>query len=433
VLIAQVHAAGQEVVRLSVADAQAYALQHNVNVINSGLEIDVARNDVRQLVRTGLPQVNGEIGYTHFPALPTSLIPAEFLGGTKGEFEPVQFGTEHNVRAGATLSQLLFDGSYLIGVKAARQYVDLRKKELVQNEVATRELVAKAYYSVLVADENVRLLERNHEVARKLHYETDQIFKAGFVEEIEVDRLALTLANIESQISSAKRFKSLSESLLKFQMGMDAVQPIALTDSLSTLTNSPGELMLADANPASRIEWELMDMHRSLRELNIKRLTSGYYPTLSLFMNYENSAQRGAFDFFEPDKPWYQMASWGVTMKIPIFDSFQKSAGIQKERTQLQIVMNQREQLRQGINLEVEQARTNYLNATEQVQTQTKNLSLAEKILNTARLKYAEGVGSSLELSSAQTTWLQTQTLYIQSLYELLIAKTDLQKALGIL
>jgi outer membrane protein TolC len=188
-----------------------------------------------------------------------------------------------------------------------------------------------------------------------------------------------------------------------------------------------------EANPDNRVEVQTMDATRELIEMNIRRLRSGHLPTLSLFANYEYAAQRAAFDFFDASQPWFQSASWGVSLKVPIFDSFQKSAGIQKEKTNLQVIMNTREQLRQSILLESLQASTSYANASEQLATQTKNLQLAEKIMNTAQLKYAEGVGSSLEVNSAQATLLQTQTAYINALYELLIAKTDLEKALGIL
>lgn len=419
--------------QLSLADAQAYALEHNISVQNAALQIEDARGSVNELLRTGLPQVNAEVGYTHFPALPTSLIPAEFVGGTAGEFEELQFGTKHNARAGLTLNQLLFDGTYLVGLKAARMFVDLQRKEVERTESQVRAEVARAYYAVLIAGENVRLLKQNLEVASKLHYETQQIFDAGYVEEIEVDRLKLTLDNVQTQINSAERQHELAASLLKFQIGMDLSEPIALTDSLRSLTTTHGDLAATTADHQLRKEWEIVEMQKNLVEVNIKRLTRGYYPSLSLWGNYEYSAQRSSFDFFEADKPWFQMASWGVTLKVPIFDSFQKAASIQKEKNRLQMVMNSREQLRQSINLEVAQAQTAYTNAREQLNTQTGNLALAEKIMNTARMKYAEGVGSSLEVNSAQTTLLQTQTALINALYELLIAKTDLEKALGII
>jgi outer membrane protein TolC len=286
---------------------------------------------------------------------------------------------------------------------------------------------------MLVASRNLQLLNESHELLEELHRETNELYKAGFVEAIEVDRLTLSLTSLEAQISSVERYKALSESLLKFQMGIDLSTPIELTDSLGSLTSGGADVMAMEGDAARRIEMDIINTQLALAEANIKRYKAGYAPSLAAFATMDYAAQRSTFNFFDFDQPWYPSTLVGLSLRVPIWDSFTKSAQIQKEKTNVQMILNYRNLLDQGLSLELQQARTTYGNAAEQERTLKSNLELARKILNIATIKYQEGVGSSLEVSTSQSTVLQTQSAYINALYELLIAKTDLEKALGIL
>lgn len=422
-----------QVQQFSLEEAKQYAVEHNIDAKNAQLNVDAAQSTVNQVTRIGLPQVSGEVRYVNFLQTPTSLIPAEFFGGTPGEYVGVQFGTKHNLNATISASQLLFDGSFFIGVKAASMFVELQSKEQVRKEIDVRLGVSKAYFAVLVSSRNLQLLNESHDLLEDLHHETSELNKAGFVEAIEVDRLTLSLSTLKTQISSVERYKTLSESLLKFQMGLDLATPIELTDSLGSLTSPGADLMMMDGDAAQRIEMDIINAQLALAEANIKRYKAGYAPSLAAFATFDYSAQRSTFNFFDFDQPWYPSTLVGLSLRVPIWDSFTKSAQIQKEKTNVQMIMNYRDQVTQGLNLELQQARTNYKNASEQERTLKSNLELAQKILDIATIKYQEGVGSSLEVSTSQSTVLQTQSAYINALYELLIAKTDLEKALGIL
>lgn len=432
-IILVVSAAYGQPMRFSLEEATQFALEHSVEAMNAELQVEAAQSTVAEVTRLGLPQVHGEISYLNYLELPTSLIPAEFLGGPPGEFAELQFGTRHNLNASVTATQLIFDGAFLVGVKAAGLFVELQRRERERKEIDVRAAVTKAYYGVLVASRNLALLRESHALLRQLHHETNELYKAGFVEAIEVDRLTLSLTSLEAQISAVERLAALSESLLKFQMGMDFSAEIELTDSLGSLTSAAPELLIAGDDSFQRIELDILDIQRALAEANVKRYRSAHLPSVGAFANFNYSAQRSEFNFLDTDQSWFPMSSIGVAVRIPLWDSFSKSASVQKEKTNLEIIMNYRVLLAQGIRLEVEQTRTAYENASEQEKTLKANLELAQKILRIATIKYQEGVGSSLEVSTSQSTVLQTQSAYINALYELLIAKTDLEKALGLL
>ncbi len=420
------------VYRFSLKEAQQYALENNIQLENAHLDVDQSRQSVSELLSTGLPQISGTVSYQNFVSLPTSLIPAEFLGGQPGDYIEVQFGTSQNAKASVNASQLIFDGSYLIGLKASKMFVELTRKQTKQTERDILQQVEKAYYLALVSQRSYELASQNLQTVEDMLRETEAMYKEGLIESVEVDRLKLSRSNVQLQMQNTHRQLVLSYQLLKFQMGMPLADSLVLTGSLDDFITQGNDLLEQSFNYMNRIEYDILNTQALLTEINIKRYRAGYYPSLRLIGNYSQEAQRNAFDFFQKGQPWFETALWGITLNVPIFDSFQKRATIQKEKINLMKIENARQQLQESMKLEVEQARMNYMNAAAQLNTQQQNLDLAQRILNTARIKYNEGVGSSLEVNNAQATLFQTQTAYVNALYSLLVARSDLEKALGI-
>lgn len=417
--------------KFSLQQAIDYALKNNVSKINAELDVEKSKKKIWETTAIGLPHIDGELDYTNFLDIPTTLVPAEFVGGKPGEFVAFKFGTPENATAKITATQLLFDGTYIVGLKASKVYAELFKKQLTASEIEVKMNVAKAYFVVLVAEDNLKILSKSVENLKKIHFETSELFKNGLVEEIDVDRLALALSNLETQLKNVERQSKLAEGLLKFQIGMDLKEKIILTDSIIAMySNLPPEIT-AEIGFSNRIEYKLVQTQVSLAELNMKRYKMSYLPNLAAFYTHQQNAMRNEFNFFDSDKKWYPTTILGVTLKVPIFASFGKHSQVQQSKIELIQSQNKQKNLEQALTLEGERAKTNYVNAFSQFENQKKNLTLSEKIYNTTVIKYKEGVGSSLEVSQSESEFFKTQSSYINSLYELLVAKVELDKVMG--
>jgi outer membrane protein len=422
----------QQSMTLSLQQAQEYALQNHPQIKTSQLNIADGRNTLKSRTSAGLPQVNASIGYNHFITLPTSLIPAEFFGGEPGQFAEVQFGTPDNMTAGISASQLLFNGPYLYSVQAAKVYVELLQEQSKVEATEVKKNVELAYYTVLIANEMMEMANENLRIISNTLEEVSQMNKAGFVEEIDVDRLKISQSTLQTLVNNTMRQKEFALNLLRFQMGMDMSQSISLTDSLTSM-NAEMVLINNDQNFLSRPEFGVLQTTKRLNELNILANKAAYYPTLALFGSYEQAAQRTEFNFLDGSQPWFETFLVGVQLNVPIFTGMQRSAAIQTAQIGYDKVALAESTLLQAVQLEVAQYTTEYLNAKAETENQLANITLAEKIYQTALIKYKEGVGSSLELSDAERTLLNAQTAYISGLYNLLTAQTNLKKSLGYL
>lgn len=424
------HAQDSDTIRFTLEEAIAYGLEHDADLRLAAMDVTKAEKDVKITTASGLPQINASARYTNYPALPAQLIPAEFFGGQPGEFIPVRFGTEHNLRAAVDLNQMIFDGRFFQGLRAASAYVDLTERQLDRTAIDTRFQISTAYYAAQVAQENLRILRENVKSVNRLYNETKALYDNGFVESIEVDRVALTKTNVESRLKSAQRQLVLSLALLKFQMGMDVTTPLQLEESLEDMTKKEPALLTATIDPSSTIDYQVLELQQELGQINKKNIQAGYYPSLYFFGTIETQAQRPELDFLDGDKRWFGAGYLGLTLNIPIWDSFEKANKIQKQEVSLRQIQVQQEQLANGVRLELIESKNNYADALEQMADQEANLELAQKIYNIATTKYNEGVGSSLEVNNAQTTLYQTQTAYINALYRVMVAKASLEKVL---
>jgi len=352
-------------VDFSLTEAVQYGVDNNVQLKNATLDIEQSKKSVTELMANGLPQVNASVGYTDYLSLPTSLIPAEFFGGQPGDFMEVSFGTKQNLTASVNASQMIFDGSYLIGLKASRMYVDMTRKQSLQSERDLKLNITKSYYLALISHKAFLITLNNQANMDKMLNETQAMYDNGLIESIEVDRLKLSKSNIDAQLKSLKRQDDFAKLLLKFQMGMDIADSINLTDSLEGLFDPSSDLLNQSFNQTNRLEYTILDMQEQLTEMNVKRFRAMYLPTLSVNAVYQQNAQRDQFDFYKSNLPWFQTALVGVNLNIPIFDSFRKRSTVQKEQINLMKLHNSKAQLSQSLSIEVNQARMDYLNAFE--------------------------------------------------------------------
>ncbi|MBT9394110.1 TolC family protein [Hymenobacter sp. NST-14] len=512
---------------LSLRQAIDYAVQNKSTLLATRLGEQTARAKVGEIRSAGLPQVNVSANVADNFKLQKSLVDFGALGGdsltlsslrqndvaaaqngqtvnltpvrVKNEAPPAPpqafaFGLQWAGNTSASVSQLLFDGAYLIGLKAAKVYEQLAQKQTQQAEIDVVEQVSKAYYSTLVARERLQLLSRNVQRLDTILYQTNETFKAGFAEKLDVQRLQVQRNNLVVEQQKATRLTELSVALLKFQMGLPQSQDVQLTDQLSNALVDAGALrqrlgaasfatgagdaglgpvptapttpatttdqrdqdqrtalsgartgqLAAAFNYNNRIEFSTLETQQALAGLDLANRRAGAYPRLLATAAYGFSGSaKTAGDLFAfrgpdsragngfPNQNWFGFGNVGLSLQIPVFDGFRRKYLVQQARIQQQTIERGFETLRQSIDLQDAQSRTTLINALDVLDNQKANLALAEEVARVSRIKFEEGVGSNLEVISAETGLREAQTNYYAALYDVLVAKVDRDKATG--
>ena len=414
---------------LSLQEAIDYAQTHQTAVLNGRVDEEIAKNTVKQTIGIGLPEIKGNANFSDFIKLPTSLLPGEIYG-QPGTQIPVRFGVKYQSTLGLELNQKIFDGSYLVGLQASKTFRELSSKSLRRTRIETAVAVSKAYYSVLVSNEQVQLLDANIARLKKSLNDTEALFKNGFVEKIDVDRLKVLNNNLETERQNVLRLLDLNINLLKFQMGMPIESPLKLKDTIESLHSLEGNALVSDSTVyKSRIEYSLLQTQKRVNELDLKRYKSLLLPTLSAFANSSQGYQSNSFSqLFDTSFPTTVI---GLRLEVPIIAGGQKLYQIRNAKLQVQKSQNDLVNLKNGINLEITQAKTAYQNGISSLDNQKRNMELATEVLRVSKIKYEQGVGSSLEVTTAETSLKEAQNNYITALYDLLINKINLDKATG--
>jgi len=408
-----------------------YALDNSSAMQNAKIDEEIYLRKRQETVGMGFPQISATGTINDFLDIPTTLIPGEFFGAPAGSFIPIEFGTQYNASGGISANQLIFDGQYLVGLAASKTVVELSKRNTERTKIETEATVTKAYYNALIAAKRLDLMNSNVERVKKLAEDTKVMYDNGFVEKLDLDRINVTYNNLLVEKDNITKLVGLSSLMLKFQMGMDVTAPLTLTDTLKT---DNFDQLISPSNsidPSSRIEYKLLQTQRSLYNLDVRRNRMMYLPGLYAFGQYSFNAQRNDFDFFDADKTWYKTSIVGLQLNIPIFDGLQKARKIQQGKLNILKTENDLKNLSNAINLEYATAKTQLQNSTASLKAQQDNMELALQVYNTTRTKYDLGVGSNLEVVTAQTSLKEAQTNYLNALYDTLVAKVDYEKATG--
>ena len=417
----------------TLREAVDYAVKNHVAIKNAQIDILNAEARVREIKGIGLPQVTGGFNYGNNLIIQKVFIPAKTFDpkAPEGEVIAAEFGVANSGNAGINVSQLVFDGSYLLGLKAADVYVDLPKKILIQTKQQAAESVMKAYYGILVNEERIKILNLNIGRLDSLLRDTRALNAQGFVEKIDVQRLEVQANNLRIEAKNVERLQELSYHLLKFQMGKKLTETIALTDKLHDVTLSElapdSEQELKYGN---RIEYSILQTQSKLAELDLKNQKVGVLPRVIFTGGYSYSTGRPQFTDLIT-KPWFNAANIGLTVQVPIFDGFQRKNKVIQSQNNFQKVKQSFEILENSIDMQVKQGQITLKNAYETLNEQKANMDLAKEIVRVTKIKYKQGVGSNLEVINAEISLKEAQTNYFTTMYNALIAKVDLDKALG--
>ena len=419
-----------EVLSLSLDNAIALAKKKNTQLLNASLDVEHAKTQVNEVLSKGLPQINGNADFNHTFEVPTQIIPGDFVG-QPGTNLAVQFGVPFNANASIGVSQLLFDGTFFLGVKASSEFVKISKLSKSATEIEVKEAVFKAYFMALIANQNLEQLKTSYKNMVQLQSETEAMYKAGFAEKLDVDRIILAVSNLDVTLTQVSNQTRLTQQLLLNTIGMDINQKIELTTPLpSTIENN---ISSSNFDPDNRIEIKLLNQQQLLNELDLKRYKVGYMPNLYGNFSYGSSTFAVENQFSDLGNDWYGNGRYGIALQLPLFDGFYKKAKIDQVKIKIKQTENTKNQTLRGINLELNQAINTYDEAKKTLQLQEQNKQLAEAIYNTTSTKFKEGVGSSFEAVSADNEFTQAKINYLNALYEFNVAHINLKKAYGIL
>ncbi len=413
----------------SLQSAQEFAVTHSYDRKKSQLDIQTAQKQMRETLAIGLPQVESSIGYINNLKIATVLIP-NFFEGKFDELIPVQFGTQHNTNVNFMVSQLIFNGSYFVGLQAAKIYKQLANQNHERTKLNVIETVTNTYYLILVTTESEKILSENLSNLEKTLYEINELHKEGFVAETDADLVQISVTKLKNSLQTIKRQQDVAYKLLKFQMGLDLNEEILLTDKLDKILEQidMDSLQNTGFNLEDNIDYNLLKTQERLTEMDLKNEKMKYLPTVAAFMNFQWNAMRNSFNFFSSDEKWYQTQLLGVNVNIPIFKSGAQKTKVQKAAIAVEQARNAKLQAAEGLSLEAARAKSDLDSAYENYIHTQANMELSNKVYDVTLVKYKEGVASSMDLTQAHNTFLMAQSEFIQTMSILLTAKNKLDR-----
>jgi outer membrane protein len=429
-----------EILKLSISEAQTYALQNNRSVQSAKIDVKSMEKKIWENLATGFPQLNFDANYQHqfvvpeislgpyldVNSLPAGTLTKDDIANAYKNSPPFALGVKNNTLLNLTLSQLIFSGQYFIGVKAVQIAKQVTEKALVKTEAQTKESVANTYYLVLVLSENVRVLNESLKSVDQTYNEMVRMNQQGLNEETDVDQIKISSSNIQTLINSIESQKEISMKLLKYQLGVDFNQPLELTDSLHGIIEKGNihYLSLPEYNPKNNVDYQIISNQEKVSALLLKMEQSKYLPTISSFYRHQEQTNRPSFNFAVKDIV-------GVSLSLPIISSGQRNAKISQAKYDLEKSHLNKANVEQGLIMEFETARNSYQTAFSNFTTNKESMILSKKVYDKTVIKYREGVSSSFELTQNQNQFLTAESNYYYSVLTLLNAKAKLDRILG--
>lgn len=433
-----------------IVQAVDYARKNNVQVKNALLNIQSQMQTNREITAAALPTLTGSIGTQHLPNIAVTVIP-DFIspatygvlvkeGVKDGNGNPIQmpnnfgfvnaqFGTKYNASAGVSLQQLLFDGQVFVGLQARKASIDFQTKGAEVTEETIKTNIYKIYYQLVVSRTTLTILDANIDRLSKLEQDAKVLYKNGFAEKIDIDKVSVQLTNLKTEKLKALNAINIGYFGLKTLMGMPVSDTLVLTDTLS-YEQIKTDITQDEYTYNDRKDYQYLGLARKLNEYNVRRYKLSYIPTVALGASYSKQALRNEFSFFNKGD-WFTASNIGLNISVPIFDGFARDARIKRARIDLQNTNNQIEALKLNIDNAVEQARLKFKDAIATMDFQKQNMELAEKVYAQTKKKYEVGTGSNTEINAADVDLKTAQSNYISALYDAVIAKIDYLSAVG--
>ncbi|GGD15244.1 transporter [Hyunsoonleella pacifica] len=412
--------------RFSLQEAIDYALENNRSAKNAQRDVEAAKKQKWETTTIGLPQVNASIDYQN---------------QIKQQFEAIDFdmdgvpdfGAKHSMIAGANISQMIFDGSYLVGLQSAKVFLEISKNAKEKTDLEIRKAVINAYGNVLLAEESIKILERNIEVLKNNLHETTKIYENGLGEEESVEQLQITLSGVENNLNNTSRLKDLAYQMFNITIGTDINSETKLTDSLELLTTQNIALNALDSSfdIGNNIDYKIAQNDKKSKELLVKLEKSKALPTLNASLNGSYIANRNAFDFLDFQNRWIGTATLNASLNIPLFSSGKRSAATQRAKINLEKSKEELNETTQKLRLQIASAKSDYKFSIEDYNNKKQNLNLAERIEKKNQTKFYEGISSSFDLRQAQTQLYTSQQEFLQAMLNVINKKAELDTVLN--
>lgn len=422
----------------SLNEAIEFATKNSPSYQNAEIDMQSAVYRKNETMGVGLPQINGSIDFKDYLQIPTSLLPAKAFNPSAPSdlYTPVKFGVQYQATAGFSASQLIFSADYFFGIKMSKEFLSLSRINVQRSKADLVAQVSKAYYSVLVGKERLKLLDINMTKLDKTLSDLKAYNQQGMVELIDVERLEVTSNILKNEKEKVSELIKTGEYFLKFQMGYKIYDEITLTDSLNLTEELKQNISTGAADISKRPDYQLLMTQQKFSEADLKRLRYGYLPTLAAYASYQFNTQRPNANIFETDKnvatkQWYPIALVGVTMNLNIFDGLQRHYKIQQAKLSVTKTQNNIKNLELASQMESGMAAITFNNALKSLDNNKRNMELAKHVYDVAQKKYDQGLGNNLEIVNAQSSLRETEVNYYNSVYEALVAKIDYLKATG--
>lgn len=416
-LFTGLNSAAQTEMQLTLDSARHYALEHNKNLINAGLAVDEAGLRLREAIVQGLPKIDAAVDYNNF-----------FGSTAELAFGPVPAVIEFNPTSNLNVSvgQLIFSGSYIVGIQTAKLFREITSANRDKTELEIKAQVTRAYYLGLVSMESLSIVEANLDNLNDVMEKTRLMVDTGIAEELDYDQLSVQASMLENAVRAAGRQVELSLNMLRLQMGLDADVNIKMTDNLNnivTRSDFTGSLL----NPFAvqdNLDYQMMELQAGIAEKQVDMERAAYLPTVMGFYNYTEKLLKPEFDI----QPNHVI---GLNVSIPIFSSGLRQSRVRQARINLEVTENQRELLSEQLMIQEKQLRYNLNNAIEQYESQKANVEVAQRVYANIKLKYEQGMVSSLDLTTANNNYLQAENSYISAMMQLLDAQVEMDKLLN--
>ena len=407
-----------------------YAVENNNDFKNSKVDLLIADERIRESVSSGLPKINGDLGYQNYIDIPTTVLPANAFNpnAPADQLIGLQFGTSINASGTIRLDQLIFSATYISGLKAAKAYKNLMGIIVEKAKVELLSLTTNAYFSSLIFTENQEILTASLDKLQSIQSETKSLVKEGMIAQINEDQIDLLVLQLENRLSEMELLEKNAVSTLKFIMGYPQDSAITLSDKLSNYLLDEWGLENLNINASESIDYKIQLENVKLNSLNVKMNQATGIPSLSGFFSHQQIALRNEFNLLDGNQPWYPATFWGIRVNVPIFDSREQAAKTNQSKLELEKAKNSLVNVENNHKYEVSQAINEYNINLLAYKNNKENLKLSQKILSNTLIKFKEGLASSTDVAQAQNQELTAQSQFLQTNFNLLISKLKLDK-----
>ena len=418
-----------EINSLSLDDAVEYGIENNRRLQNAERDVQIAYKQRWETIAIGLPNVTLDLNYLNYLELPTSLIPAEFFGGQKGDFSEIQFGTEQSAIGSVKLEQLLFDGSWIVGLEYSKIYLNISENLYEKTLLEVRESTVKLYSLVVTLDEGIILLKETLENFKKDLFEVTELYKNGFEEVENVEQIKITIAQAELSLLQAKKTRDNQLNLLKLVLGINLEDTIILSTSIDDFIaeNIIFSNSFDEFNTNKNIDVKISQNNFDTKRIEYKLEKSKKLPKVSGFISGTYTGYNNEFDFTNKSQNWFGSSVLGINLEIPVFNAFKLNTSSQRAKIAMNQAMTNLEEQEERVKAQVQQKLKEYQIAIQTLSVSEQNMNLAMSIEEKNSIKFFEGIVSSFELRQAQLQLLDSQQKYLNSVLELISIKTELE------